>query len=676
MVRLHTPSDEAHADVRVNGHRETYRVRSKAFRSWLGYHYFRTRLGAPSSEAMNAAIGVIEARARFNGPEHTVHIRTAAHDGKFYVDLADTQWRAIEIDADGWRVISSPPVRFRRSPTMLPLSEPVSGGSIEALRKFLHVRDEDFVLVVAYLLAALRPRGPYPVLALTGEHGSTKSTLTAVVRALVDPNAAPLRALPRDDRDLFISASNTHLLTFDNVSGLQPWISDTLCRLATGGGFATRQLYTDDSEMVFDAMRPIVLNGITDVATRPDLIDRLVMLTLETMEKEKRQTDAEFWEKFNDARPALLGALLDMMAHGLSRIDQVRPNWLPRMADFYKWAIACETAFWSEGTFAAAYMHNAELAVTTAIEADIVATTVIKFMELRSRWEGTATSLLAALTPLVPFEMLRTKDWPKGPNHLSGQLRRVAPSLRAIGISVLKDREGHGRDRIITIDPMGGPPDNGGKASSAASAAHDINDLERTIPAGASSARSSAGEGAEVADDGADDTIATTVRRNPLQTHNKDDADDADDHLHTQSAGVPDEDPAARFTEAEALKYLRSLAHVRRYVRDNNLGYDPDDHSMIDSGDWVEPELPDWMKARCLQVWPQLSSEEQQLLTKWRAKRLAGVPDEDRRCRQCNGKPDGKERQRMINGVLTWLHPACERFYIKDHPAMKPARRY
>jgi hypothetical protein len=140
-------------------------------------------------------------------------------------------------------------VRFRRAAGMKPLPMPLPGGSVETLRSFLNVRtDNDFVLVVAWVLAILRNRGPYPIIVLSGEQGSAKSTFTAILRALIDPNTAPLRALPREDRDLFIAASNGHVLAFDNVSGLPAWISDTLCRLATGGGFAVRQLYTDQDE--------------------------------------------------------------------------------------------------------------------------------------------------------------------------------------------------------------------------------------------------------------------------------------------------------------------------------------------------------------------------------------------------------------------------------------------
>ena len=257
---FHTDNMIGFADININGHRETWRIGSSGFRHWLTRCYFAETGGAPSREAMSSALNAIEAKARFDGPERQVYIRVGELDSSFYLDLCDETWRAVEIDADVWRVVDNPPVRFRRTPGMKPLPIPERGGSIEVLRSFLNLRsDSDFVLVVAWTLACLRNRGPYPVIVLTGEQGSAKSTFSGIIRALVDPNTAPLRALPRENRDLFVAANNGHVLAFDNVSGLQPWISDTLCRLATGGGFAVRQLYTDQDEVLFDAQRPIIL---------------------------------------------------------------------------------------------------------------------------------------------------------------------------------------------------------------------------------------------------------------------------------------------------------------------------------------------------------------------------------------------------------------------------------
>ena len=206
---FHSPDSTAYADVIVQGHRETWPVRSRGFRRWLCLQFYERTKRAPNSNALQSALGLAEATAQFTGPERNVNVRVAGFDDRLYLDLGDHAWRAVEVAAEGWRVVADSPVRFRRSSGMLPLPDPVSGGSIEMLRQYLNVRKEaEFVLAVAWLLAALRNRGPYPVLVLSGEQGSAKSTFSAVLRSLVDPNSAPLRALPREDRDLFITASN------------------------------------------------------------------------------------------------------------------------------------------------------------------------------------------------------------------------------------------------------------------------------------------------------------------------------------------------------------------------------------------------------------------------------------------------------------------------------------
>ena len=240
---------------------------------------------------------------------------------------------------------------------MLPIPAPERGGSVETLGSFLNLPSRnDFVLIVAWLLAAFRFGGPYPLLAISGEQGSAKTVLSKSLKALVDPNSAPVRALAREERELMIAANNGYLLAFDNLSGLPPWISDALCRLASGGSFAVRQLYTDDEEVLFHAARPVLLNGIEDVVGRPDLADRTIFLTLPPIGNAKRRAEAEFWREFEAVRPRILGALLDAVAYGLRSLglaglagQACRSRGLPRMADFAHWISACETALWPPG---------------------------------------------------------------------------------------------------------------------------------------------------------------------------------------------------------------------------------------------------------------------------------------------------------------------------------------
>ena len=450
---FHSADGSAFADVIVGGHRETWPLRSRGFRRWLTQRFYQETSGAPGPEAVQSAINVLEARAHFDGPDHPVFIRVGGLDGSLYLDLADATWRAVEIDASGWRIVDAPPVRFRRPGGLQTLPAPVRGGSIDALRPFLNVQcDGDFVLVVTWMLAVLRDRGPYPVLALSGEQGSAKSTFSAILRALVDPNTAPLRALPREDRDLFIAAGNGHILAFDNVSGLPAWISDTLCRLSTGGGFAIRQLYTDQDEILFDAARPLILNGIEDIISRPDLADRAIFLTLQPIPEEQRRPEAELWAAFRAERASLLGVLLDGVVEGLERLPTTHLPKLPRMADFALWAAACEARFWPRNTFWAAYCDNRNEAIDDIIDADPVASALRMFMADRTTWAGTASNLLDALALAAGDRVSRTKTWPNDPRILSGRLRRAATFLRTVGIEIAFAREGRMRTRIIRID--------------------------------------------------------------------------------------------------------------------------------------------------------------------------------------------------------------------------------
>jgi hypothetical protein len=531
---FHAPDGTGFADLDINGHRETWPIRAKGFRRWLARRFFEATGGAPSSEALQSALNVIEAKAHFDAPERTVHVRIGGFDGRLYLDLGDETWRAVEIDATGWRVIDNPPVRFRRAAGMQALPAPVAGGSVEALRSFLNVRsDADFVLVIAWTLACLRNRGPYPVMVLSGEQGSAKSTFSAILRALLDPNTAPLRALPREDRDLFIAASNGHVLAFDNVSGLPAWISDTLCRLATGGGFAVRQLYSDQDEVLFDAARPVLLNGIEDIVTRPDLADRALFLTLEPIPEERRRPEQELWAAFEAERPRILGALLDAVAKGLAMLPHTRLDRLPRMADFALWATACETALWPAGTFWSAYCGNRDEAVEGVIDADPIAAAVRAVMAARTEWTGTASELLGALAELAGERIAKSKAWPDSPRALAGRLRRAATFLRKIGIEIGFEREGRARTRIIRIAT--GPssaPETGGARPSASSASSA--DQPKLIPANGFASQTLRTVGGNA--DGSRSGNGPVVRNNPLKSSGETDADGADANCPPQSA--------------------------------------------------------------------------------------------------------------------------------------------
>ena len=316
------------------------------------------------------------------------------------------------------------------------------------------MRDEDWPLLVAWLLAAMRPTGPFPVLALYGEQGSAKSTTARLLRMLVDPNSAPLRCEPREPRDLMIAANNGWVVALDNLSRITPWLSDALCRLSTGGGFSTRSLYTDDDEVIFESQRPAIVTGIEELASRGDLLDRALIVYLPTISEDNRRPESQLWADFEQQRPQILGGLLDVVAAAIRNLPATKLDVLPRMADFALWATAAETALWAAGTFAAAYAANRDDANCNALDGSPVAKVLTDW--LKDPFVGTASDLLAELDAAANEQTKRLKSWPKTPQAMGGALSRLAPNLRQAGIAVNYDRKKNSRlirlrrDSVVT----------------------------------------------------------------------------------------------------------------------------------------------------------------------------------------------------------------------------------
>ncbi len=463
---FHTPGgydSEGYAVIEVGDHRETWPIVSKGFRRWLGRQFHNECGKAPGSQAVQDATNVIVGKAIFDGPECEAPIRLAEHGGGIYLDLCNSEWQAVEISGGGWRVLDSRsvPVRFRRRRGMLALPMPLSGGSVDGLREFVNVpNNDDWTLLVAWIIQALQPQGPYPILILNGEQGSAKSYLCRFVRSVIDPNAAPLRRPPRDERDLMIAANNGWVVALDNVSHISPSLSDTLCTLATGSGFGTRELYSDDEEKLFAAARPILSNGIEDVAVRSDLADRAVRLTLPHIPDGRRRNENELLPAFEAARPRILGALLNAVSEAFRILPTVKLKAMPRMADFAKLGAATEQALgWVPGTFLAAYAGSRESANATVLESSVLGPLVLTLIRERGRWAGTATEFLAELETRTDEKTRKRRDWPTTGAVLSNRLRRLSTTLRALGVDVTFHRKaGGGRHRVIELEQVGETP--------------------------------------------------------------------------------------------------------------------------------------------------------------------------------------------------------------------------
>lgn len=506
----HTPAGDGYITFPVTGHQEHHPLASRGTCDYLTRLFYVDCGKAPNSNALQAAIATLSGTARFDGDEHEVHVRVGGRPGHIYLDLGDPAWRAVEVTPAGWQIVTKPPIRFRRPRGMLPLPVPVRGGSLTELRRFVNVASqEDFVLVAMWQIQALRPVGPYPILVMIAEQGAAKTTTAKVLRRLCDPNVSDVRRPPRNTQDLMIAATNGHVVAFDNLSRLPGDLSDNLAVLATGGGFAVRELYANREEVLFHAQRPIILNGISQVATRGDLLDRAIVITLPPIPDAQRKDEATFWQDFDVAHPRILGVLLDAVSSGLKRLPDVQLARKPRMADFAVWSVAAEPACpWPDGAFLEAYAGNRQGSVESTLDGDPVADVV----RALAPWSGTATELLTELNTRTDEAITRRKDWFSRPRQVSDALRRIAPGLRKVGIDVIFVRHGRARTRLIEIVRVDS------SAASASSAGPDSGG-DRADAGGdgpsPSSARSSADQGHVLGDADAADA-ADAVKRHFL----------------------------------------------------------------------------------------------------------------------------------------------------------------
>ena len=398
-------------------------------------------------------------------------MRIAEHDGAVYLDLCNDKWEQVKIAEKGWEVIASAksPVRFVRAKGMLPLPEPQAGGSVDSLRDLLNLPEDDkdnWPLIAGWLAAAFKPCNgdgfDYPLLAIHGEQGSGKSTAQRLLRDLINPNKATLRAAPRDERDLAIAAAHGRVISCDNLTNINEGLSNAFCRLATGGGFATRELFSDDGEVIFDAQRPVILNGIAEVIIKSDLLDRAILVYLPTIPKGKRWKKRVLNRKFTDAQPLILGALCDAVSAGLERMGEgVEMDEWPRMSDFAEWAIACETALgFKAGAFIEAYKRNIGRADDLAIEASPLAQEVIALLEAEPDhvWNGTTGELFKALNRRLESREENPKKvqgWPQSARGLGARLKELAPNLRGLGLDVRFEARGKNgyRLKLVYIKP-------------------------------------------------------------------------------------------------------------------------------------------------------------------------------------------------------------------------------
>jgi hypothetical protein len=440
-VVFHNGDEEAYADIENNGHRETYAIREKAFKGWLANKFYTLEGKAPNSQAMQDALGVLEGKALFEGACFPVAVRITAlevgTDTHIFLDLGTADWSCVWITCGGWQVIQNPPVRFFRPSSLKPLAIPEMGGSVDELRDVVNISLDQWGLAKGFLVGLLNPTGSQPIAEIIGQRGSAKTSTARIFKRLIDDSKGLERSTPKNEDDMMVAARGNRVVFYDNLAKIETWFSDALCRLSTGGALSKRKHYANAEEVVLEARRPVILTGISELATRPDLLDRLVRFNTPVIPPSQRKTDGEAEAAFLKVWPRVLGALLTAAAQALQNLATTKPAELPRLADWALWVTACEPSLGMEcGEFLEAYKENRVQGDASAIDANPAIIAILELMATRTHWKGTFGELLEKLTDkLEKFangNPKKPKEWPSSPKDLSNTLRNYAPTLEIV----------------------------------------------------------------------------------------------------------------------------------------------------------------------------------------------------------------------------------------------------
>ena len=428
---------EAYASIpQPGGGVLTHAVRSGAMRRWVRGVYYSAKGKPISQQAFAEVLDTIEALAETEGTEKQIHVRIGSAGDGIFIDIGDATGRVVEISAKGWEIRSTCLIKFVRPPGFGVLPLPTRGGELSPLQMLLGLDDNQWVLVLAFLVNCYQPTGPYMCLILSAEQGAGKSFLSDVIKRIVDPNTVRKTTLPKNEHELMIHATQHALLVFDNVSRVNWDISDVLSILATGGGLLTRKYYTDNESRIFNQMRPFILNGIGAFADRPDLLDRAINVHLSEIPADKRKTERTMLAEFEAMLPVVLGHLYDIVSGALNERHAVAPSTTIRMADAAQWLTAAETAAGlPAGIFIQALRESQASVLAEQASNDPLLTLLSVWLSAAPNrlFEGSVSELHAELHGEAG---LRDKWFPQTPAHLSNRLTRTKPIAANIGIGI------------------------------------------------------------------------------------------------------------------------------------------------------------------------------------------------------------------------------------------------
>jgi 5S rRNA maturation endonuclease (ribonuclease M5) len=447
---FHNEVKDLYATIHVDNHIEVLLINSRDFELWLNGLFYRNTSKPISKDSVKQVLAVLSSKALFENPDPIkLSTRVAESDGAFWYDLSNKNWQTVKIGKDGWEVSDNPPILFSRYRHQLEQVLPKSGGDINKILNYVNIKNGK-TLFLCWLVSCFIPNIPHAVIIIHGEKGAAKSTASCLLKSLIDPSALDTLTLQNDQRTMAVNLQNHWFLPFDNVSFINEETSDTLCRAVTGGGIQQRKLHTNAEDAIFTFQRCVAINGIHNVATRADLLDRSILIELVRITDSDRKELSEVLANFEADKADMLGGVFDTVVKAMRIYPSVKLQNLPRMADFARWGYAIGEALGAGmgQIFLAEYTGNRQIQNEEAIANDPVATLIVEFMKDRQEWTGLYSTLYKLLADMAEENGIspKHKSFPANAIALSKRITAIKSNLENVGINCVPEkRNKHGQ---------------------------------------------------------------------------------------------------------------------------------------------------------------------------------------------------------------------------------------
>lgn len=427
-------------------------IRSREMNGYLSKLYWETFHKSVQSNVIDASIATLEGLALATANRVDVYNRVARSGENIYYDIGDDK-HVVVINKKGWKVETNAPIFFRRYKHQLAQTLPVKGGSLESITEYLNVASDDYkILLTTYLPVALIADIPRQLLLIHGPQGAGKSTALSLIRSLIDPSTIPLLSPSNKVDEIVRDADHNYCFYLDNISGIDGRMSDALCRLVTGMAFTKRELFTDDEDVIYSLKRAVALNGVAQCATKPDLLDRSLIIQLERISEDRRKLDTDIQSSFEKNKAKLMGALFDAVSGTLSKFEKVQSGEyrLPRMADYYLYALAAAEYFgYGADAFVSAYSNNINEQNQESLNSSLVGMLILEFMSTQgNEWSGSGSTLYSSLIELAD-DQRSTPGFPKDHMWLWRKIQDIRTTLEAMGVVALRNTSVRPRGIIL-----------------------------------------------------------------------------------------------------------------------------------------------------------------------------------------------------------------------------------